>query len=108
MYRGILNEAELKAEPANLEVIQSKMITFHIKSTTLNVGQSVLPTENVSKLRKLLLKCTVICQSDLLQTASEIGSKITIYFISSTIRGQNYLHLNAQNSPISNLNSLVT
>lgn len=73
MYRGTLNAAELKAEPANLEVIQSKMITFHIKSTILNVGQSVLPTENVSKLRKLLLKCTFICQSDLLQTASDSG-----------------------------------
>ena len=53
MCREILSTAELKAEPANLEVIQSKMSTFHIMSTILNVGQGVLlPTENVSKLRK--------------------------------------------------------
>lgn len=52
MCRGTLSAAELKAEPANLEVIQSKMSTFHSMSTILNVGQGVLPTENVSKLRK--------------------------------------------------------
>lgn len=45
MCRGTLRAAELKAEPGNLEVIQSKMSMFHIKSTILNVGQGVLPTE---------------------------------------------------------------
>lgn len=44
--------AELKAEPAHLEVIQSKMSTFHIIRTILNVGQGVLPSEKVSKLWK--------------------------------------------------------
>lgn len=72
MCRGTLSTAKLKAEAANLEVIQSKMRTFHIMSTILNMGQGVLPTENVPKLRRLLQKCTVICQSDLLQTAPDL------------------------------------
>lgn len=52
MCRGTLSATEIKAEPANLEIIQSKMSTFPIMSTILNVGQGVLRTENVSKLRK--------------------------------------------------------
>lgn len=42
----------LRAEPASLEVIQSKMSTFHIMKNILNIGQGVLSTENVSKDRK--------------------------------------------------------
>lgn len=56
MYRGTLSAAELKAEPANLEVIQSKMITFHIMSTILNVGQGVLPTEKCFKAQEIITK----------------------------------------------------
>ncbi len=52
MCRGTPSAAELRAEPANLKVIQSKMSTFHIMSTILNVGQGVLSTENVPKPRK--------------------------------------------------------
>lgn len=55
MCRGTLNAGELKAEAANLEVIKSKMSTFHIMRTILNAGQGVLPTENAPQLRKLLL-----------------------------------------------------
>lgn len=50
MCGGSLNVAELKAEPGNLELIQSRMSTSHIMSTALNVSQGVLPKEkNVSK-----------------------------------------------------------
>lgn len=55
MCRGTLNAGELKAEAANLEVIKSKMSTFHIMRTILNASQGVLPKENAPKLRKLLL-----------------------------------------------------
>lgn len=47
MCRGTLSAAELKAEPANPQVIQSKMSIFHIMSTILNVGQGLLATENI-------------------------------------------------------------
>lgn len=56
MCRGTLHAAELKAEPANLEVIQSKMSTSHIMSAILNVGQGVLATGKCSKALGIITK----------------------------------------------------